>query len=1374
MKKVLGLDLGTTSIGWALVNEAENENEKSSIIKLGVRVNPLTTDEQQDFEKGKSITTNADRTSKRLARRNLHRYKLRRKQLIKFLKEAEIINDKTILSEDGKETTFSSYEVRAKAASEKIPLKDFARVLLMINKKRGYKSSRKTDAQEDGEAIDAMGVAKLLHTNKITPGEYIFKLLKDGVKILPDFYRSDLEDEFQSIWTFQKQFHSAILTDELLKNLEAKNKNDFEKEFKKAGIEKAETPKGKANERKLKEFEWRAKAVNEQIDVRELVYVLSKINTEINNASGYLAAISDRSKELYFNNLTVGQYLYNQVKCNPHARLKNQVFYRKDYEDEFEVIWNTQAQFYPKLNEQLKKDIKDITIFYQRPLKSQKGLLSFCEFESKQVEKEVNGKMKTITIGLRVIPKSSPLSQEFKIWQIIENLKVNGRKDVLEEDQKKLLFQELNFKGEMTTKEVVNLLFENPKDVKLNYEKVEGNRTSLALLEAYIKIYEIEKGEKLNFKKLDAESLKSELHTFFDEMGFNADLLYFDSSIEGSNLFKQAQYELWHLLYSYEGDNSKTGNQSLVEKITEKYGFPEQYAKIIASIKFQEDYGNLSAKAIRKLLPYLAEGNDYSQACVCAGYEKHSKSSLNKQEIQDKILNDRLEILSKNSLRNPVVEKILNQMINVVNAVSHEYGKPDEVRIELARELKQSAKEREKTTKAINKATTEFEKYRKIIKQEFGHQRVSRNDLTRYRLYLELESNGFKGLYSNKYIPKEKLFSKEVDIEHVIPQARLFDDSFSNKTLEYREYNLEKSNETAYDYMTTKGEKELEQYEARVKSMKNMSPAKRKKLLMSGDNIPDGFINRDLRDSQYIAKKAKQLLEEVFRYVQTTTGSVTDVLREDWGLINIMQELNWEKYKSLGMVEYFEDKDGKTIGRIKDWTKRNDHRHHAMDALTVAFTRHNHIQFLNYKNARRDEDHKKSNVIHAIENKETYRDKNNKLRFKPPIPIDDFRAEAKKHLESILVSHKGKNKISTKNINKIKLKKGVMKVKQSTPRGQLHKETIYGASKQYVSKEEKVNASFDEAKINTVAKLKYKTALLNRLKEFGNDPKKAFTGKKSLAKNPVYVDEMQTQKVPEKVKTVEIETIFTIRKDVNPDNFKTEKNIDKVVDLKVRKILKDRLREYGGDAKKAFSNLEENPIWLNKEKGISIKTVRITGVSNAIPLHHKKDKEGKDILDENGKPQAVDFVSTGNNHHVAIYRDEKGNLQEEVVSFFEAVERKNQGLPVIKKEHELGWEFLFTMKQNEFFVFSNEEKGFNPAEIDLLDEKNYSEISPNLFRVQKFTIRDYFFRHHLETNVENLKETSNITWKRVGLGGVNGIIKVRLNHLGKIVQVGEY
>lgn len=180
MKKILGLDLGTTSIGWALVNEAENENEKSSIIRLGVRVNPLTTDEQQDFEKGKSITTNAARTMKRSARRNLQRYKLRRKNLIEILLNSGFIDESTPLYEKGNSTTFNTYRKRAAAVTEEISLEDLARVLLMINKKRGYKSSRKAKSAEEGELIDGMSVAKRLYNENITPGQLVFSLLNEG------------------------------------------------------------------------------------------------------------------------------------------------------------------------------------------------------------------------------------------------------------------------------------------------------------------------------------------------------------------------------------------------------------------------------------------------------------------------------------------------------------------------------------------------------------------------------------------------------------------------------------------------------------------------------------------------------------------------------------------------------------------------------------------------------------------------------------------------------------------------------------------------------------------------------------------------------------------------------------------------------------------------------------------------------------------------------------------------------------------------------------------------------------------------------------------------------------------------------------------
>lgn len=1447
MKRILGLDLGTTSIGWASVTEGETQSE-SEIKQIGVRVNPLTVDEQTNFEKGKPLSTNADRTLKRGARRTLDRYQLRRENLIDVLTKANIINAATKLNEDGKQTTFQTWELRAKAAKESIELNEFARVLLAINKKRGYKSSRKAKNEDDGQAIDGMGIAKTLYEENLTPGQYVFRSMQSGKKAIPDFYRSDLQNEFDKVWNFQKQFYSEILTDEFYKELKGKgqratsaifwNKYNFNTADIKGledSLKDLNTIKFDARtQKKLQAYKWRSDAVSKQLDKEQVAYVLTEINNNLNNSSGYLGAISDRSKELYFNQLTVGQYLYNQLIENRHTSLKNQVFYRQDYIDEFEKIWTIQAQFHPELTEELKEDVRDIVIFYQRKLKSQKGLISFCEFENKEIE--VNGKKKTI--GLRVAPKSSPLFQEFKIWQNLNNVlikkagskkrSIKNETSLFEEekeifelslDAKKQIFDELNIKGNLTSKSVIELLGYKPQDWQMNFSQLEGNRTNQALYNAYLKILEIEgynedllklsDADEINVKDLKTPALeiKEMVKSIFAVLGINTAILEFDAELEGKEFENQASYQLWHLLYSTEDDTKKYseedklqfGNENigLNKQLCSKFGFKPEHARILANITFQDDYGNISSKAMRKIYSFIKE-NKYSEACELAGY-RHSKHSLTKEEIENRELKPKLESLRKNSLRNPVVEKILNQMVNVVNTLIdnenkllQEQGKEpnfhfDEIRIELARELKKNAKERAEITTNVNAAKIAHEKIYKLLQTEFGLKNPTRNDIVRYKLYEELKNNGYKDLYTNEYIPREILFSKQIDIEHIIPQSKMFDDSFSNKTVVYRKINLDKGDKTAVDYIENKfGEKELNDFQTRIEKLfelgkknkeEGISKAKYQKLLKRESEIGDGFIDRDLRDSQYIAKKAKEMLFKITRAVVSTSGQITDRLREDWGLINVMKELNLPKYRALDLTEMEERKFGQKVEVIKDWTKRNDHRHHAMDALTVAFTKHNHIQYLNYLNARKNEKHKLHNNIIGIEATETEvraDDNGDKKRvFKEPIA--NFRQIAKEHLENVIISHKAKNKVVTKNKNKISGKEKPQEV--LTPRGQLHKETVYGRYQYYEQKEEKIGAKFDKITIEKVANPLYRRLLFQRLNDNGNDPKKAFTGKNALDKNPIYLNEEKTEKLPEKVKIVWFEEDFSIRKDVTPDNFKDQKSIDKIIDCGVKRIIETRLKEFGGDAKKAFSDLNKNPIWLNKEKGISIKRVKISGVKNAEALHYKKDHFGNPILDKEGNKIPVDFVSTGNNHHVAIYRDENGNLQEKVVSLFEAVARVNLELPIIDKtfNQDLGWQFLFTMKQNELFVFPNEKTGFNPAEIDLLDPKNKKEISPNLFRVQKIANKNYFFRHHLETTVEEKTGLKDVAFKpQLGLNAIKGIIKVRTNHLGDIVGLGEY
>lgn len=1400
MKKILGLDLGTTSIGWALVNEAESRSEVSEILKTGVRVIPLTTDEESDFKKGKSSSVNADRTLKRGARRNLQRYKKRRKVLVELLKKAKLISNDSVLTEEGKKTTHSLWALRDKAATEKITLEDFARVLLAINKKRGYKSNRKAKDEGDGQAIDGIEVAMQLYESGQTPGVYALNKLKEGKKHLPDFYRSDLYAEFDRVWEQQKTYYPTLLTDELKAELTDKHKTATWAICSKPFNIDGKIQKGTAAQKRLEVYEWRAKALKEQIDLDQLAIVLSEINGQISGSSGYLGAISDRSKQLIIDKITVGQFLYGQLEKNPHTRLKNQVFYRQDYLDEFEHIWETQARFHSELTPKLKEELRDVVIFYQRRLKSQKGQLSICELEQHQVQVEVDGKLKTKTVGPKVCPKSSPLFQEFKIWQILNNLELRPKEGndefldqmsidgvstsekrwVLDLELKQQLFNKLNLTDKLTSSQVLKEIGLNSKKWELNYkEGVEGNRTNARLYDAYSKILVQAGYEPLDMKKWKAERITSTVKEVFETLGINTAILDFNTELEGVELERQPAYLFWHLLYSYEGDNSRTGDDALLEKLEKNFGFEKEYGKLLANVTFQDDHGSLSTRAIRKILPELKKGFDYYQACDNVGYN-HSHS-VTAEENKNRVLKDALELLPKNSLRNPIVEKILNQMVNVVNRIIDAYGKPDEIRVELARELKYSAKEREDMTKNIAKATKQHDAHREELKKLYPFNtgvRITRNDIIKYKLYLELKDNGFKTIYTNEYIPLEKLFSKEFDIEHIIPKARLFDDSFSNKTLSVRQVNLDKSNTTAYDFLADKyGEesKLFKDYLARVEKLfkaGSINRSKYKKLLMAEADIPDGFIERDLRNTQYISKKATQMLLEIVRTVTPTTGMVTDRLRQDWQLVNVLQELNWDKYEKLGLTTTELNKNNKPIRKINDWTKRNDHRHHAMDAIAVAFTRPSHIQYLNYLNARRDEDHKKHKNIFQIEQKETFINEKKKRLFIPPIPLDDFRTQVKSHLENMLVSFKAKNKVVTKNKNRIKKGKGHLTKTELTPRGQLHKETVYGKKQHYVYKLEKVGPKFDEAKIATVVKKVERQALLQRLHQFNNDPKKAFGGKNSLEKNPIYLDEHQSVQLNTHVKVGWLEDRFTIRKPIGPDL-----KIEKVTDEGVKRALQKHLDRFNGDAKAAFSNLEENPVWMNKEKGIQLKRVTISGVSNAEPLHYKKDNKGELILDSDGKRIATDYVQTGNNHHVAIYRDSSGKLQEKVVSFFEAVERNNQRLHVIDRSHnqDKGWEFLFTMKQNEYFVFPNEETGFNPNEVDLLDESNYKSISPNLFRVQKISTKNYFFRHHLETTVETIPALKNVAYyPQLGLGAITGIVKVRINHIGQIVHVGEY
>ncbi len=274
------------------------------------------------------------------------------------------------------------------------------------------------------------------------------------------------------------------------------------------------------------------------------------------------------------------------------------------------------------------------------------------------------------------------------------------------------------------------------------------------------------------------------------------------------------------------------------------------------------------------------KGHVHSTAMELVGYN-HSFS----ETVQDKInreLKDKLSLLPKNALRQPIVEKILNQMINVVNSLIEEYGKPDEIRVELARELKQSKEERNDFFNAINQRTKQSEKISERLQSEYGV-KATRKNIEKWRLWHEVDG---RCLYCNNQITVDQfLRGIESDVEHIIPRAVFFDDSFANKTISHIRCNSTKGNATAFDFMNAKGADVLDNYLQTINALfKNdrtdkaktdegvhcltgkISKSKFNRLQWRKEDIPEDFINRQLQETRYnctIAIVLKKYLKQL-------------------------------------------------------------------------------------------------------------------------------------------------------------------------------------------------------------------------------------------------------------------------------------------------------------------------------------------------------------------------------------------------------------------------------------------------------------------------------------------------------------------------------
>jgi len=1246
MKKVLGLDLGSASIGWALINEnVEDGITKNEVLGLGCRIIPYEGTEGKDFDKGTGESRNSLRTKARTARKGYDRYQLRRKFLVETLIKNNMFPDETLKSLP----KMQLWELRNKAVNSPVTLFELGRLLLWLNQKRGYKSSR-SDAN------------------------------------------------------------------------------------------------------------------------------LDKKDTE------YVAKVKSRHDKIRELNLTIGQFFFKELVNDEFYRVKENIFPRIAYIEEFDAICNNQKQYHAtELTNELIDKIRNEIIYYQRPLKSQKGLVSVCEFEGFWY-KGKDGK--EYFVGPRVAPKSSPLFQLSKMWENINNIKIGNRTGgniEISTDQKWRILSHLDNNEKLTVPDLLKILDLKKDNCFVNKQLVKGilgNITKHTIRQCFDDStkYEHLFTMNLNIIETTAEGYLYDKST--GEVLKTKIIKFIDPKIE-----KEPFYQLWHTIYSIQ-------DQEECSRILQtKFQIEQPIADKLASIDFSKHaFGNKSAKVIRKILPYLMEGDGYSDAMSYAGYN-HSNSLTKDQNLQRKLL-DQLKPLAKNTLRQPIVEKILNQMVNVVNAIIVKYGKPDEIRVELARELKQSKEERNETDKSMSKRQRENEEISKRL-AEYGL-RATRNNIIKWRLYEEIDNQEIKlnaiCIYCGQPISLiEALKGNDIDVEHIIPKAKLFDDSQSNKTLAHRHCNTNKNDRTSYDFMQSKSEQALNEYVDRVNTLYSnhvIGRAKRDKLLMTENNIPNNFIDRQIRETQYISIKAREILQTICHNVWATSGNITAELRHLWGWDDVTMNLQFEKYNGVGLThtvdwesEHGKNKHQKEV--ITGWTKRDDHRHHAVDALTIACTKQGFIQRFNTLSASKTREDMKFEVDkRSIEFKEKRNLLEKYLVGEKPISVD----EVEKAVANILISFKSGKKVAV--IGKRKIgKRGNKKVVQTgiiVPRGQLSEESVYGKIK--IKEKKPVKYLFENPHL--IFSSKIKTLVENLIVKYEGDAKKAYA---SIKKEPVYLDENKTVAL---VNATCYKEEFVIKYTVNTDFNKT----DKVIDNRIKEILQKRLDKFGGKPKEAFKDVQgENSTlvkwYVNEGLERPIKSVRcFTGLSAVVPV--KKDEQGNDI----------GFVKPGNNHHIAIYTDNEGNRHEHVCTFWHAVERKKFGLPVIiknanevwdkiqmqpegtysesflEKLPDVKWNLLMSMQQNEMFIL-----GLTTEEIEMaFSIKEYRTISDKLYRIQKLSIipssgqLDLTFRHHLETQLidDNESKACKRFIKAQSLGAffILNPVKVKIDCIGNITK----
>jgi CRISPR-associated endonuclease Csn1 len=675
---------------------------------------------------------------------------------------------------------------------------------------------------------------------------------------------------------------------------------------------------------------------------------------------------------------TLAEYF---CKLDPEEqRIRQRWTHRNMYADEFEKIIESQKRFHACLNDDYIHQLRK-AMFFQRPLKSQRGLIGKCELEKWQ----------------RRAPMASLAAQRFRYWQKINDLEIiSPRNEVyaLSPENKRKLADEFELHDELSFAGIRKILGikkakEETEDYRINLEaggekKLKGNRTAAKIFKVL--------GER--WKKMP----------------------------------EQEQERLIREIVSFEKEDA------LAKRLATAWNFDEETAARLAALDFEPGYCSLSLRAIKSLLPLMQEGMSFATA----------RKELYGEFLSDSEVHEFLPPVLKASahLRNPVVCRALTELRKVVNAIIRQYGKPSRIRIEMARDMKKGRKAREKSWKTSRENEKNRDEAKKKILKETGISEPRPGDILKVRL---AEECNWECPYTGRSITPATLLgdSPQFDIEHIIPFSRSLDNSFGNKTLCYHEENRHvKKNRTPHEAY---GCNEERWHEVLMRVRRFRGPAadsKLRKFLLT--EIEEDFAARQLNDTRYMSKLGADYMGLLFggqidgegtRRVQSSSGGITAYLRDEWDMNEILGD-----------------------GGVKN---RDNHRHHAVDAVAIALSSPATVELLSYSAAKAQDIGRRLFV---------------------PLERPGFLDSLRKSIEEINVSYRVDRRIG----------------------GALHDQTNYSPPKKQVGGNGKANEvshvrkplqnmSADE--IEEIVDERIKKAVKEQLERLGAEPKKAFAEK---------------------------------------------------------------------------------------------------------------------------------------------------------------------------------------------------------------------------------------------------------------------------------------